>query len=124
MIISMVAFAILIIGNTNGQFYRYNVILNTTVSKQIQSDLILSTIQLKHSNLIQCNVACNSDQKCALISLDSDNTCIIYSNKTSMFELIPSPVSKVMIKTNLNKCPEGILEFNEIHNECQCINQD
>ena len=48
---------------------------------------------------------------CSKLSMDSNDVCIIYSNKTSMFELMPSLSSQVMIKANVNKCPAGILEF-------------
>ena len=106
----------------NSQFHRFTLMLNTAVSDMIQSGLLLRSLQLKSTNLMQCNVACLADKDCALITIDTNNTCQIYSNRTSSFELIPSQVSKVMIKSSLINCPVGILEYNATYSQCQCLN--
>ena len=106
---------------TNGQFHRFTLMPNTAVSNIIQSGLVIRSIQLKSTNLMQCNVACTADKDCALITIDTNNTCQIYSNRTSLFELIPSKASKVMIKSTLIDCPVGILEYNATYSQCQCL---
>jgi hypothetical protein len=104
------------------QFQKYKLMKNATVYNQIQINLLRKSFIVSSITPINCYIECNRDVNCALVELVNNNTCNFYSNQTSLFELIPSNSSNLMIKNNLIPCPSGILYFDTNLNFCQCPN--
>ena len=89
-----------------GQFTKYNIYTNLTISAQFKASLQLKqSFQVsKYSSEMKCMIACTAEMSCALVTVDQFNSCTLFSNQTTLINTVFSDNTKLMSKTEMNLC--------------------
>jgi hypothetical protein len=91
---------------TVGQFFKYNFYNKTAVSPQSLTRLMIGEpFQLSNRNpSLGCMSFCNMNANCSVVTLDSLNTCAMFTNQTSLVNTVTSSTSMLFSKLALSMC--------------------